>query len=346
MDATPVFSIGKASTRPLRRVKKFVDVPEAFVSVDFLKPIRTWLLIPKATLNAFQILSLDQNFPNLFTELNAVQEFKLMYPEGSFQLTFAMTAYSTKMEYADIVESIESVQKKNRQIRFQMKRLVLAFRIRRLETVNTDDIITLEPIKKAVYIHRLNLAKTYVFEARSLLQDMTRRLLINEDFFLDPHPPRNVLTNEFLTYSELCSVHKQMKAHGVTNWIMESFAATGFDLSFFKIQFEIPLQLHLLSQAMRSGDEVGQDLLIDFMLSEYRYHIAIGIPSETLLVEVAKHYWQAPLIQRWRDQCQAYWECDIRRLDLHLSNTCKNRIHKVTRNLCRLTSELKGMSRA
>lgn len=305
----------------------------------FLKPAKTWLILPRADMNPFQILALDKNFKNIKESLHALKIFKNEYPEESFQFKMAQNVYNTKISYPEVELSIKKAHMLNRSIRYQFKRLLIAYLHKKLQVVNTEDIVTLEPICKPIRIYDWHMKKIYVCEARSFLNDTLTRLLHHDEFFLQAKAPRNLLTNQDLRYNDLISIQKQLQRYGITHWIWECFAASQFDVSLLRCNYEIPIQLHILNAMFKTGEDASTRILIvDFILSEYDYHGYMSTPSESMLYLVLTHHWKNPILTFWIVECKKAWDLRLRKIadiEKHML-----RIHERTRKLLPSTHEI------
>jgi hypothetical protein len=281
----------------------------------FLKRQPSWLLLPKSQLNPFQILALDKNVQGFAAPYHLVYNFKIQYPKDSFQFALAKNVYKYDKPYEEIVSSVKRAFMQNQKLRYRLKRLLNIYLLRKFQTVNTEDIVTLEPIEKLVKIYDWSSKKSYCFEAKSLLNDSVNRLLYHSELFLDPKQPRNLLTNEPLSYNQLISIHQQLLSHGVTNWVWECFATSGFNMANLVWNYEIPIQLHILKNLIKAGTEhTIHDLIVDFILSEYEHHDFSVAPPESVLYFLLKTSWNTALIHEWVTECNLSWEYRIRKV--------------------------------
>ena len=191
------------------------------------------------------------------------------------------------------------------------KKLVHHYRSRRLTAANKEDIFTMEPPKKPVYIVDWASGQRYAFEAHTLMRDLTCRLMHNDGLFENPQPPRNPFTNQPLTQSQIISVWNSISAAGIyTSSAFALFRKARYSIGRFLLENSSYLKLNALSKVMKDPTCYDfRDRLIDFINFAYdqesldcrinAYHYAIST------------YPKHPLLKRWADACFKFHEASI-----------------------------------
>jgi len=264
-------------------------------------PGRTWLLLP----SPYVVASiLDSPHDPLDEKVERVNRELISHHEGTLRRAF-LRSFSKEGDFAQL----ESIFMKNQAIRFSMKRLVLLWKLKKAKQMNEEDISTMEVPKKKVVVYSPDLRTKYVFEASTLLKDAVSRLTLNEEFFPKPLYPRNLFTNQTFTYGQLFSVHKQLRAHGITNWIWEAFFQSRFCLKSFLETFSLSLKVHSIKAFFSDKDDyLSQTYVADFIESRW---ISKKVSDVSFYMKV--YDWASvchtthPHIMEWRKLTCKYW---------------------------------------
>lgn len=141
------------------------------------------------------------------------------------------------------------------------------WRSKRLRIRNTDDVVTLGPIKTLVSIVDWAGRQSYQFEASSLMHDITARLLNHDGFFDSAQVPRNALTNEPLTLAQQISVWIQItRCASKQTWPFAALRTCRWNIRRFQEEYGIPLRLHSLRRTMSDMNHVDtRESLLDFI---------------------------------------------------------------------------------
>ena len=142
---------------------------------------------------------------------------------------------------------------KARHVRQALSRLVHIWRVHHLKAVNTEDIVTMDVPLKPVHVVDWAQKTTTIFEANTLMRDITTCLLHHDGFFEEPKAPRNPLTNLPLTQSQILSVWMQITKSGIpTSAVFAQFRQARYCLQNFHIIYGVPLRLHAFRDTMKN----------------------------------------------------------------------------------------------
>lgn len=213
----------------------------------------------------------------------------------------------SKEKSAAIRRSVAKIMR----FRFLFRKFLHKWRFSRIKLANTDDLVTSEPPKKPVYIVDWSRRQAHVFEAQTLMKDITARLHHHDGLFEEPQPPRNPFTNTPFTQSQTISVWNSISEAGIA----VSSAFTLFRKSRFShVTFldENSLYLKLNTHRKTFQEESSYDYkerMLDFI------HLCYS--AETLEYNAAAFthiLYSEPknrVIQKWKRLCEKYHEADI-----------------------------------
>jgi hypothetical protein len=213
----------------------------------------------------------------------------------------------SKEKSAAIRRSVAKIMR----FRFLFRRFLHKWRFSRIKLANTDDLVTSEPPKKPVYIVDWSRRQAHVFEAQTLMKDITARLHHHDGLFEEPQPPRNPFTNTPFTLNQTISVWNSISEAGIA----VSSAFTLFRKSRFSyVTFldENSLYLKLNAHRKTFQEESSYDYkerMLDFIHLCYtaetlEYNAAAF--THILYSEPKNH-----VIQKWKRLCEKYHEADI-----------------------------------
>jgi hypothetical protein len=277
------------------RVKKVFHSQEAFQNI-FLK---SWLIEPSYKYSP-RILSTLSNPSLSFTErYNSILFFNKI---NEIERAILEKMRSSSYIYGPCQHDCLRAYRANQKLRWQFKRLVLAWKCKKAVLVNEEDIISLEVPKKPVYIFDFSSNKKYQFEAKFFLIDSVNRFLLHDDFFPISKYPRNILTNEDLTFGQAWSISNQLHSYGITHWSWEGFQAQSFSLEKFRNFYEIPLKYEMVKRCFH--DTTSSDA--KYFTSELILAFTSGCLTKILRWAVYQHPLNSYVL-RWRELCRKYW---------------------------------------
>ncbi len=194
----------------------------------------------------------------------------------------------------------------NQQLRAAFKRLVAIWlRKRKMAPANEDDLATCEPPRVPITLWDWPARRTYSFEARTILKDITERLLMRDELWTNPQAPRNPFTNAPLSLGQLMHVHQQLRQHALTHWTLESLAAVKYAIHTFEVQYDTPLRHSALEAVFRNPTTSEfHDILMDFIQQEHDHH-GQDCPRAVYLWAL-KYAPDSDRMLKWRKACRTF----------------------------------------
>jgi hypothetical protein len=174
----------------------------------------------------------------------------------------------------------------------------------------------MEPLKKPIFIYDYKTQKKYQIEAKSFLVDSLNRFLIHDDFFPKSKSPRNLYTNQELTFSQLWSVSNQLKKYNITNWYWEAFVTSSFSVEIFLRDFEAPIKYEMVKRCF----EDATSLDAKWFISELVLANTVGLTSKLIKWSIYNHFTHSYVL-KWRDICQRYWRIAVLKGEWEAENT-------------------------
>ena len=231
----------------------------------------------------------------------------------------------------------------NQQLRFQFKRIVSSFLLKKIQLKNEVDPITMEvPIHTVILYDHTNRCK-FRFEARELLRDFSTRLLTHEDLFPTPLFLRNPLTNSRLHLGQLISVYSQIKSFGQMHWTLECLQDARFAMGPFVRDNSRKLRLSALRNLMKSSD--GNLFLLDFIEAQ---HDILNKPFDLRTYQWAlknNKCYSMDRIRSWRALCYTFYEIEITEEDLFERQRKMSKLTPIVQNLCTPAIEIQMVKR-
>lgn len=213
----------------------------------------------------------------------------------------------SKLKSVTIRKAISQIMK----ARFLFRKLLHHYRTRRLTAANNEDIFTTEIPKKPVYIVDWASKQRYVFEAHTMMRDVTCRLMNHDGLFEHPQPPRNPFTNQPLTQSQIISVWNSISSAGIyTSSAFSLFRKAGYRIGRFILENSNYLKLNALAKVMKDPKCYDyRERLIDFIRFAYdQESLDCRISAFNYAIT---HYPTHPLLKRWANTCYMFHEANI-----------------------------------
>lgn len=277
--------------------------------------MKSWLLEPSGHYNPRISMALD-NYNLPFKErysrvlyFNTISDLEKVFWNKQLQDT-QLTKY-TGTQF-DCLKAYRA----NQALRWSFKKLVLAWKYRKLQLMNENDPITMEPLKNPLYIYDYSTKRKYQIESKSLLVDSLNRLFFHDDFFPKSKLPRNLLTNEDLTFSQLWSTSLQMRKYGITHWCWEAFVKSSFCLNTLLADHHIPMKYEMIKRCF--SDLTSTDA--NWFVSELILANTEGILAKALKWAIYHHPTHTYLL-KWRGLCQTYWKLAVVQGETEAENT-------------------------
>ena len=222
----------------------------------------------------------------------------------------------------------------------QNQKRLMAFRAlanrwlgRRMRTGNEEDLLTGEVPKKRITLTVLSERSKYCFEATTILRDMTERLFQHSYLFAKFMLPRNPYTNVDLTQGQFFSVMQQLRAVGVTNWLVEALYSVQYDMAKFKEQFGESVKREIIARQFRDikSDETIT-LISEFIEEQHDNHGKFY--NERVYRWGLKQPGTCPRLRNWIMYCKQYHVAVATIRDAEQMGIELLRIEKLTERLC------------
>ena len=302
-----------------------------YKGTNFIVPYSSWLILPYEMYTIYDRIVFDFPSTTGFTQpYTRVMGFRLTHPEKK-SVACAIANVLHPMPYNQIQNQLLRTFYMNQKLRWLFKRLLLSWKAKRFTTVNEVDIITMEVPKQPVRIREWATKKIYVFEASSLLKDAVMRLTQNDELFMEPLYPRNLLTNTDFPYAAMSTLTHGFRTYGMTHWVWEAFVSCNYQVIPFLERYEVSLKFYGLDEILSTGTTyAARDFLIDFISQEYDYHNTLKIPDAVLHTFLEKN-WSFRPVRLWIGLCKEEWQNRIR---IHsFTQAAVHKIHLRSKNL-------------
>ncbi len=231
----------------------------------------------------------------------------------------------------------------NQRLRFQFKRILSLYVLKKLQLKNDVDPITLEVAVQPVYIYDHTTRSKFCFEAKELLRDFSTRLLTHEDLFPTPLFLRNPLTNARLHLGQLLSVYSQIRAFGQMHWTLECLQDAQFKMALFSRDNLRKLRLSALRDLMNSPQ--GANFLLDFIEAQ---HDILNQPFDVKTYEWALRTNKCHSMDRirsWKSMCYTFYELEITVEDAFERQSKMSKLTPIVLNLCSPCVEIQMVRR-
>lgn len=301
----------------------------------------SWLLLPSYACEGFDfwILTLkgDSYWSKQADVLSQIQQVKAPrkpffgFPEGPSEVRIR--------DFITKANKVITLLYRNQVLRWKFKNFFNKVRCSRFIAVNPTDPITLESFKQPIRLPSFSQRKVYTFEAESFIKHCHKKLLSNDGQIPIPQIPKNPLTNEEFTVTQLMGLFRQCRQLGQTSWVIEAFVSCKYDLSTFLLLHSKPLKLHALRTTMASVScWEAIDVLYDFIKSEHAHHKKPFTPTtyHWAVEKIPNH----SKIQAWRKLCLKWYETEILIDDYDSRERLFQIISEKTDSLCGLPHEL------
>lgn len=196
-------------------------------------------------------------------------------------------------------------------MRRKMTKLARLYRFSKLSSSNTEDIVTMEVPKYPVWIVDWENNTKYVFEAHTLIKDITTRLLHHDGIFAEPQFPRNPLTNLNLTTAQLVCVWRQIFSMPLkVSFAITAFKLAGFSIDRFELINDVYLQINALKDTMNLGKCFDyREKMEDFM---FDIHTQRDVdPCKLVIGNAVRQHSEHRLIKAWAKNCYKFYEAEI-----------------------------------
>lgn len=206
-------------------------------------------------------------------------------------------------KYENRLKRLRLWVRKDQLVRTAMRRLVQLWLYKRYRTrfINTEDPATLTAPRLPIHVYDPKIKGTYVFDAFSLRKSIQMNLTFTDWMFPDPAAPKNPLTNLPFTMPQMLRILEQLRVANATNWWLEAYYQTKFNLDVMRKVFVTPLKLNSLTELVRNkSSEEYTEYLQEFIEEQFDVHdidfnshliilkwAAARIPNDPYMIEWA-----------------------------------------------------------
>lgn len=218
--------------------------------------------------------------------------------------------------------------------RWQMRRLLATWLRRRIDmkSVDTTDLVTLQPIVAPIHVYDMQARRRYAFEARTCSQAIHAALSYSREGFSQPQQPKNLYTNMPFTYVQLISIDEQLKSAGLQSWLLGAFREYNFRLEYYSTIMNRSLTINALKSELRTNSEHCHEILIGFIEYSIYEH---DLPDSAYIVRLFKTALEVvpshPLIQSFKLLAYADYEAEILNMSrsIFITYMAKNLLDKI-----------------
>lgn len=213
---------------------------------------------------------------------------------------------------------------KEKRLKIAFTKLLQLWRIYNLDKkfIPCDDIITLAPIRKPVYIYDFTAKQKFVFEASSIANLIKTSMLYYEQYFAAPKYQKNPYTNTDFKYQQLVSIYYQVLAHGIMNWALSTYREYDFYLPRWSTYHKPHITMNAIkNEVCKLETQEGRELLVDFIINKIEEISGIFVSDHIIkLYEYAVIYMgEHCYIQRFKNIAITHFEAEHFKLPLRLS---------------------------
>lgn len=311
-----MFALGNRSAAILRNPRNRRRTRQEYlVNTPRLQFVpHNWFIVPKHTAPDI-IYSMLNMIPYGLTQAlywiqhdlpNYIQPF----PETHFRPDVPSYGLFGK-DIGPIQRTFSRLTRENQRLRWAFKRLLTLWLGKRLRPANTEDPVSLEAPAEPIRITDWTARRYYLFEAKTLLRDIRTKLYLNDQLFPTPQPPKNPFTNSPLTLAQTIHVTNSLRRLGYTDWAIESYRVSGFNLATFKARFQYYLKIRALNTVFqRPTEDDCVDLLFDFIHEQYTA-ADMRMPRTDIWLWFMRNRPENPRVYAWRKWCEAYYRAQI-----------------------------------
>jgi len=211
-------------------------------------------------------------------------------------------------------EKSQSLRKANQIImkyRFLFRKLLHHYRYKKLQQVNIEDIATLAVPKKKIELVDWSSKQKYVYEAHTLMKDITCRLLTHDGVFENPQSPRNPYTNTHFTQAQYISIWNSILEKGINiSSVFLLFRKAKFILKDFYKYNSTFLKLNALQHTMKDTRSYDyNERMLDFIT--YCYSEEIVTCNTAAFKFFLNTYPENLYLKKWANLCYKFYEAEI-----------------------------------
>jgi hypothetical protein len=324
---------------PKPKVKKCLVKNSLPIKVGPLIPLNK--LPPELRLDFLFIKQGIQNrYEYLECEKNSIRELSL----------YRLNINIDILKYENRLKRLRFWIRKDQHVRTVLRRFVQLWLYKHYKTrfVNTEDPATLSIPRLAIHVYDTSVKGTYVFEAFSLRKSIQMNLTFTDWMFPAPSPPKNPLTNLPFSMPQMLRILEQLRAANATNWWIEAYYQSKFNLSSLTNVFSIQLKLNSITELVRNrSSEEYIEYLQEFVEEQFDAHDIEFTSYLTILRWAVIHLPNDPYMMKW---ASAMYEFKKVRILYSISDTVIDHIlfdplYPLTLRLFYKTGELARLGR-
>jgi hypothetical protein len=219
------------------------------------------------------------------------------------QLAFTrLTINIDVTKYENRLKRLRFWVRKDQHVRSVLRRFAQLWLYKRYKNrfINTEDPATLSEPRVPIFVFDPKIRGTYVFEAFSLRKSIVINLTFTDWMFPDPSAPKNPLTNLPFTLPQMLRILEQLRAANATNWWIEAYYQSKFDLQSLARVFSIQLKLNSITELVRNrSSEEYTDYLQEFIEEQFDAHDIEFTSYLTILRWAAAQMPNDPYMKEW-----------------------------------------------
>lgn len=299
-------------------------------------PVRYWYVLPSHQVHPSVLIPLCFAGKTLTDVIHTLERYTLQLANSKKDSLFLSLS-------PQLLEAFRSGIRLNQKVRWGFKRLAVEWLRRRKMTYATqEDLVTGEAPVNRVEVYDWHARRIYPFEARTLLKDSVERILLHDELWVNPHPPRNPYTNLPLSYGQLWYATTRLRAHATTHWTLEALASSAYNFPAFRRSFDQALRHSALKQVFRPSTDPTSEyglVMLDFIEDEH-HHFGQHF-NRSIYRWALEHEPAIDRMLKWRKACFRYHEISVLVLDLIEQKSQQDiEISAITEALCGPPTEL------
>jgi hypothetical protein len=254
---------------------------------------------------ASHLTQFPMNLTNRYNYL--ISQFPIKMPVGIERPDIIDWTYCSPSKSAAIRKAVGRIMR----VRFLFRKLLHHMRVRRLKVANLEDIVTMEPPKKRIELVDWQSKQKYLFEASTLMKDITCRLMTHDGFFENQQEPRNPFTNIPFTQSQAISVWNSISSAGIpVSVAFTAYRQSRYSLTKFALLHSTFIKLNALKETMKLTSSFSyKERMLDFISYCYEQEdLNFNMSAFTYCIYYYPNY---PQIKRWSALCYKYYEAEI-----------------------------------
>lgn len=232
------------------------------------------------------------------------------------------------------IASMRRLIYKNSRTRFLMRILLTRWLVlRRFRNANTEDLVTGDVPTRPVTLYDWSLRRTFTFEASTLFKDITHRLLLHDELWINAQCPRNPYTNLPLSIGQQHHLIEQLRDLRKTHWAIEGLRAVAYNFQRFITEYSTPLKYSAIRRIFQERSDDYIFVMLDFIEKEHEHFDRVF--NRELYVWALNHRADCGIMERWAQACRLNCELQVSITDYaELQLKQERLINPITQALC------------